>query len=323
MVLRRVYRLNRERPHPLSSPSRPTRRTVRSHTVITLLREEIEAAPGSRAVVPTLVDTLLVLILRSRLDEQREIPRRPGCARRRASAPQFGVAGVLGDDRGITAPTDRGDRTRLAHRMTGGEPTLGAVVARLEAREREITTQAETVREQITQLTARLDELVRAADEVPITRKTPLALPAPGPPAPPDGLRRPTRFRHACYGSAAARVQSPGRTASRPGQGFYSARSPAAQASTAVSEAGARPVRNDPLSGPASPRTSPANGQALRCGPAATASPSVHPPADDHQWPHLSSHRPPPARSHPRLLIQSCQQPGRSRNPSFRCPRVL
>ncbi|MDQ1032542.1 hypothetical protein QF035_010124 [Streptomyces umbrinus] len=33
--------------------------------------------------------------------------------------------------------------------MTGGELTLGAVPARLEEREREITAQAETVREQI------------------------------------------------------------------------------------------------------------------------------------------------------------------------------
>ncbi|MGW2687350.1 hypothetical protein ACWC6I_29840 [Streptomyces sp. NPDC001414] len=69
--------------------------------------------------------------------------------------------------------------------MTGGELTLGAVLARLEEREREITAQAETTREQITQLTAQLDELGRAAEEVRITRKTLLALPDPGPPAPP------------------------------------------------------------------------------------------------------------------------------------------
>ncbi|WP_241827310.1 hypothetical protein [Streptomyces graminilatus] len=68
--------------------------------------------------------------------------------------------------------------------MTGGELTLGAVLARLEEREREITAQAETTREQITQLTAQLDELGRAAEEVRITRKTLLALPDPQPPAP-------------------------------------------------------------------------------------------------------------------------------------------
>ncbi|MFE2718813.1 hypothetical protein ACFXKI_44545 [Streptomyces mirabilis] len=69
--------------------------------------------------------------------------------------------------------------------MTGGELTLGAVLARLEEREREITAQAETTREQITQLTAQLDELGRAAEEVRITRKTLMALPDPQPPAPP------------------------------------------------------------------------------------------------------------------------------------------
>ncbi|MCF3134675.1 hypothetical protein [Streptomyces olivochromogenes] len=69
--------------------------------------------------------------------------------------------------------------------MTGGELTLGAVLARLEEREREITAQAETTREQITQLTAQLDELGRAAEEVRITRKTLLALPDPQPSAPP------------------------------------------------------------------------------------------------------------------------------------------
>jgi hypothetical protein len=68
--------------------------------------------------------------------------------------------------------------------MTGGELTLGAVLVRLEEREREITAQADQTREQITQLTAQLDELGRAAEEVRITRKTLLELPDPGPPAP-------------------------------------------------------------------------------------------------------------------------------------------
>ncbi|WP_326783252.1 hypothetical protein [Streptomyces sp. NBC_00151] len=69
--------------------------------------------------------------------------------------------------------------------MTGGELTLGAVPARLEEREREIAAQAETTREQIAQLTARLDELGRTAEDVRITRKTLLELPDPQPPAPP------------------------------------------------------------------------------------------------------------------------------------------
>ncbi|MBB3078404.1 hypothetical protein [Streptomyces violarus] len=69
--------------------------------------------------------------------------------------------------------------------MTGGELRLGAVPARLEERESDITAQAETMREQLAQLTAQLDEPGRAAEEVRITRKTLLGLPDPGPPAPP------------------------------------------------------------------------------------------------------------------------------------------
>ncbi|MFD7395741.1 hypothetical protein ACFV60_11955 [Streptomyces virginiae] len=66
--------------------------------------------------------------------------------------------------------------------MTGGKLTLGAVPARPEERELEITAQAETMREQVAQLTAQLDALGRAAEEVWITRKTLLGLPDPGPP---------------------------------------------------------------------------------------------------------------------------------------------
>ncbi|RKE02919.1 hypothetical protein [Streptomyces sp. TLI_171] len=66
--------------------------------------------------------------------------------------------------------------------MTGGELTLGAVLVRLEERERDIVAQAEQTRAQITQLTAMLDELGRAAEEVRITRKTLLELPEPTPP---------------------------------------------------------------------------------------------------------------------------------------------
>ncbi|WP_030869481.1 hypothetical protein [Streptomyces sp. NRRL S-37] len=69
--------------------------------------------------------------------------------------------------------------------MTGGELTLGAVLVRLEEREGEISAQADATREQIAQLTARLDDLSRAAEEVRITRKTLLELPDPQPPAPP------------------------------------------------------------------------------------------------------------------------------------------
>jgi hypothetical protein len=68
--------------------------------------------------------------------------------------------------------------------MTGGELTLGAVLARLEEREREIATQAEAAREKIAELTALLDGFDTAAEEIRITRKTLLELPDPPPPAP-------------------------------------------------------------------------------------------------------------------------------------------
>ncbi|MEV6012709.1 hypothetical protein AB0M29_38735 [Streptomyces sp. NPDC051976] len=67
--------------------------------------------------------------------------------------------------------------------MTSGDLTLGAVVVRLEEREREIAAQAEETREQITRLTAVLDELGRAAEAVRITRKTLLEVSDPAPPA--------------------------------------------------------------------------------------------------------------------------------------------
>ncbi|WP_327170197.1 hypothetical protein OG471_01095 [Streptomyces sp. NBC_01336] len=69
--------------------------------------------------------------------------------------------------------------------MTGGELTLGAVLARLDERVGEIATQAEATMEQIARLTAQLTELDRAAEEIRITRKTLLELPDPQPPAPP------------------------------------------------------------------------------------------------------------------------------------------
>lgn len=56
--------------------------------------------------------------------------------------------------------------------MTGGELTIGAVLARLGERAREITAHAETMREQVAQLTTQVDEPGRAAEEVRITRKT-------------------------------------------------------------------------------------------------------------------------------------------------------
>jgi hypothetical protein len=76
--------------------------------------------------------------------------------------PRLRVTGALGDDRGITALTDWADRAVLPHRMTGDQLTVGAVLARLKEREREITTRVEEAREQIVQL----NELGRAGDRV-------------------------------------------------------------------------------------------------------------------------------------------------------------
>ncbi|WP_308371122.1 MULTISPECIES: hypothetical protein [unclassified Streptomyces] len=63
-----------------------------------------------------------------------------------------------------------------------GEMTLGAVLARLEEREREIAAQAEATWEKVTEL---LNGLDNAAEEIRITRKTLLELPGPQPPLPP------------------------------------------------------------------------------------------------------------------------------------------
>jgi hypothetical protein len=68
--------------------------------------------------------------------------------------------------------------------MTGGELTLGALLVRLDEREREIAAQAETAREKIAELTALLDGLDTAAEEIRITRKTLLELPDPPPSTP-------------------------------------------------------------------------------------------------------------------------------------------
>jgi hypothetical protein len=68
--------------------------------------------------------------------------------------------------------------------MTDGELTLGALLVRLDEREREIAAQAEMTREKIAELTAPQTGLDTAAEEVRITRKTLLELPDPPPPAP-------------------------------------------------------------------------------------------------------------------------------------------
>ncbi|MFG2370236.1 hypothetical protein ACGFY9_01995 [Streptomyces sp. NPDC048504] len=66
----------------------------------------------------------------------------------------------------------------------GPQQPLGALLARLEVRERQIAVEAEAAHEQIQQLTALLDGLARAAEHITITRKTLLELPDETPPAP-------------------------------------------------------------------------------------------------------------------------------------------
>ncbi|SCE16039.1 hypothetical protein GA0115245_123380, partial [Streptomyces sp. di188] len=63
--------------------------------------------------------------------------------------------------------------------------TLGAVLVRLEEREREIAAEAEALRQKITEFSALLDGLDKAAEEVRVTRKTLLDLPDQQQPAPP------------------------------------------------------------------------------------------------------------------------------------------
>jgi AraC-like DNA-binding protein len=78
LLLCGTYRLDRERPHPVLSrlpdvvhvPADPGRhRTL--HTAIGILGEELDAQrPGAAAVVPPLVDALLVLILRAWFEDR-------------------------------------------------------------------------------------------------------------------------------------------------------------------------------------------------------------------------------------------------------------
>ncbi|WP_460664442.1 AraC family transcriptional regulator [Kribbella swartbergensis] len=89
LLLCGTYRLDRERPHPMMSrlpdvvhvPAAPGRhRTL--HTAIGILGEELDAnRPGSAAVVPALVDALLVLILRAWLEDQSGCPTENGWSR--------------------------------------------------------------------------------------------------------------------------------------------------------------------------------------------------------------------------------------------------
>ena len=60
----------------------------------------------------------------------------------------------------------------LARRMTGQPHSLAAILVRLTEREAQITSQADTIRKQIEQLTGHLGELGQQLGHVRITRKT-------------------------------------------------------------------------------------------------------------------------------------------------------
>jgi len=88
LLLCGTYRLDRERPHPVLSklpdvvvvPADPGRHRS-LHTAISILGEELDAQrPGAAAVVPALVDALLVLILRAWF-ENNDCPTDRGWAR--------------------------------------------------------------------------------------------------------------------------------------------------------------------------------------------------------------------------------------------------
>ncbi|GAA1597047.1 AraC family transcriptional regulator [Kribbella hippodromi] len=88
LLLCGTYRLDRERPHPVLSrlpdvvvvPANPGRHRS-LHTAISILGEELDARrPGSAAVVPALVDALLVLILRAWFEDS-NCPTESGWAR--------------------------------------------------------------------------------------------------------------------------------------------------------------------------------------------------------------------------------------------------
>lgn len=94
----------------------------------------------------------------------------------------------MGDKRCDDPSTDRHLHPVLARRMSDDpQQALGALLARLEVRERQIAVEAEAAHEQIAQLTALRDGLAQAAEHITITRKTLLELPdeTPSAPAPP------------------------------------------------------------------------------------------------------------------------------------------
>lgn len=101
--------------------------------------------------------------------------------------------------------------------MSGGELTLGAVLARLEEREREIAAQADLARERIAELSAQLEEFHGAAEEIRITRKRCWNCPnRPRPRRRPHSCRtiRPTSRSWRCSPRPTARC-GPGRCARR------------------------------------------------------------------------------------------------------------
>ena len=117
--------------------------------------------------------------------------------RLRAPALQFGVAGVLGDDRRDGPAADLHLRAVVAARVTAAPDPGRHLLDKIDAREQALTREAGEVQAQIDELTARLRELEEAVSDLQVTRKTlislagqddgqPSAEPAGPPPALPD-----------------------------------------------------------------------------------------------------------------------------------------
>ncbi|MFI1658160.1 hypothetical protein ACH4ZU_25090 [Streptomyces sp. NPDC020472] len=129
-----------------------------------------------------------------------------------------------------------------------GDPqqTPGALLARLEVRERQIAVEAEAAHEQIAQLTALLDGLAQAAEHITITRKALLELPdetAPAPatptPALPDGPAYQRIMAVFAEAGTPLRARNPGRDRART---VRQAATATARTSSLRGPAGLRPV---------------------------------------------------------------------------------
>ncbi|MCX4792118.1 MULTISPECIES: hypothetical protein [unclassified Streptomyces] len=91
-------------------------------------------------------------------------------------------------------------------------PQISAVLEYIEARERELGEQAGQLRSRVEELTARLSELDAESENLRITRKTLLAIPAP---APADETPRPDVPDHPAYQQILTALTEAGRCRGR------------------------------------------------------------------------------------------------------------